>query len=436
MNKLYMKIDGIFCDHCKEVITKALMQDSTVQEVKIKNDIACMSCNGKPNYNKLIKRINDLGYRTKREYISDKQGKLRQGVRLPEFLIILFAILLFAWGLYRIFGYNIFNVIPTINSSITYGMLIVTGLFTSIHCISMCGAINLTAVFGEKGRSFLQPVLYNAGRLLSYTLIGCAVGAVGSVLSINAKVSGIIIIIAAGLMFLMALKMLGILDFPSVKCFHFASGGKRNAFIIGILNGFMPCGPLQAMQLYALSTGSALTGGLSMFLFGLGTVPLMLSMGVLVNVMKGSWRIWINKVASVLILVLSISMLNRGLLSVGVNIQGVFSANESYDNYISAVMDGERQTVETDLYYNSYGDIVVQKGIPVELHIYADEKYLTGCNEEVLLNDFGIDLKLVPGDNVIEFTPTEEGEYTYSCWMYMISNTIKVIDNIDYFEGK
>ena len=46
-------------------------------------------------------------------------------------------------GINKLFGYNIFNIIPSIDANMTYGMLFITGLLTSIHCISMCGAINL-----------------------------------------------------------------------------------------------------------------------------------------------------------------------------------------------------------------------------------------------------------------------------------------------------
>ena len=56
----------------------------------------------------------------------------------------------------KVFGYNIFNVIPTINDNITYGMLFITGLFTSIHCISMCGAINLMSSFNRENKVNLK----------------------------------------------------------------------------------------------------------------------------------------------------------------------------------------------------------------------------------------------------------------------------------------
>ena len=434
--KYYMRIDGIFCDHCKKVLTEALLKDPAIEKVTIQNGIARLTCVSKPNFKSRIRAVNELGYTTKAEYISTSLHKVRETASLPEFAGILAILLLFLWALRKIFGFNVFNMIPAIDSSITYGMLVVTGLLTSIHCVSMCGALNLTAAFQSQDgkKSFLRPIFYNAGRLLSYTAIGCAAGALGSVFSISPAVSGAIILVGAGLMLLMALKMLGVIDLPELWCFRGPKAGGRNAFVIGLLNGFMPCGPLQAMQLYALSAGSALAGGTAMLLFGLGTVPLMLSMGVFVNVAKGKWRTRISKAASVVMLVLAVTMLSRGLLALNVDVSRLFSRSQSYDGYTAAVLHDGYQEVELELDFGSYGDFVVLEGVPVRLNIHAPAEHITGCNNEVVFRDFGVSKSLLPGDNIIEFTPEETGEYTYTCWMNMIRNHIQVIDDADYFE--
>ena len=194
----------------------------------------------------------------------------------------------------------------------------------------------------------------------------------------------------------------------------------------------MPCGPLQAMQVYALSTGSFITGALSMFLFSLGTVPLMLCVGIIYNLVKGKGKIIVNKVAAMLILVLSIIMLNRGLLALNIDITKPFIDDS---NFVSSRIENDYQIVEFNLTYSSYEDIIVQKGIPVKMIIHVEEKYLTECNNEIEMKDFGITKKLEVGDNEIIFTPEKEGVYTYTCWMNMIKNNIKVIDNKNYFKG-
>ena len=227
----------------------------------------------------------------------------------------------------------------------------------------------------------------------------------------------------------MSLSMLGFFRFhlPRLLPVRFKAGN-AGAFAIGLLNGFMPCGPLQAMQLYALSTGGFLSGALSMLLFGLGTVPLMLGSGMLLNYASGKAKAIFGKAAAVLILILSISMLSRGLAAFGFDMEKVFTQTD--DSYISAVIENGVQEVSFELEYDAYADIVVQKDIPVRLTIRADEQKITGCNSEVISNDFGFDTVLKPGENVIEFLPVKEGDYVYTCWMNMIKNHIKVVEDL------
>ena len=431
MNKLYVKIDGIHCSHCIKTITDELLKNKNIKQVKIKRNIAHISYENKLTHKEIIKTINNINEITKEEYISDKLSNLDTKIQLKEFIIIILSIVIIYFLLNYIFGYNIFNVIPNIDSNITYSMLFVTGLLTSIHCISMCGAINLMAVVDNNKKDFKRPLLYNLGRVIYYTILGGIVGALGSVLSINTTIKGIIILLASILMILMSLNMLQVIDFK-LPIIHRFKNKSNNSLVIGLLNGLMPCGPLQAMQVYALSTGSFINGALSMFLFSLGTVPLMLFVGVFYNLFKADKRIIINKVASTLILILSIVMLNRGLLTLNVDLTKVF---KNYDNFTKSTLVDDYQVIEFNLDYNNYEDIILQKGIKTKLIIHADEKHLNGCNSEINFKDFNINKKLEVGDNIIEFTPDKTGTFNYTCWMEMINNNIKVIDDKSYFKG-
>ena len=433
MKKIYVKIEGMHCGHCEEVIRNTLLSIKNIKEVNFDGFIACITYVGKLKYEEIIRLITDKGYIAKEDYISEDIELLKDNIKLKEFLLIFsFIILLFCLS-YQIFGFNIFNIIPTIDSSITYGMLFITGLLTSIHCISMCGAINLMAVVNNSSkRSLKRPVLYNLGRVVSYTLLGGIVGFLGSILLVSQKVSGIIILVASIVMFLMSLSMLGIIKLNTIKLFKYRINS-RNPFVIGLINGFMPCGPLQAMQVYALSTGSFIKGAISMLLFGLGTVPLMLFAGVVLNLVRGKGKIIINKVASVFILLLSMVMFNRGLLAFNVD---VFKGFHDYDNFTASIIKEDYQLIEINLSYDNYEDIILQKGIPVKMIIHVDESHLTGCNNELVIDEFGIKQELKVGENIIEFTPTKEKTITYTCWMNMINNTIKVIDDKEYFKGE
>lgn len=92
------------------------------------------------------------------------------------------------------------------------------------------------------------------------------------------------------------------------------------------------------------------------------------------------------------------------------------------------------QEVKINLSYGSYDDIIVQKGKKVKLIINVPKKCLTGCNNVIMINEFNIKKELNVGENIIEFTPDKVGTYSMNCWMNMITNNIKVIDNEKYFE--
>lgn len=430
--KLYVKIKGISCNHCLQTIEVNLLKDKNIESVKFKNDIAIITYKNTINREKLIKKIISLGYYTEEDYISDDITQLDNKTNLKEIVLIITILILIFYLLYKLIGFNIFNVIPTIDSNITYGMLFITGLFTSIHCISMCGAINLLTVINKTGkRNYKRPILYNLGRLISYTFLGAVVGIIGSTITINNKVSGIIILLAATIMFLMALSMLGIIPLRKVKRFK----GKlktKSSFLIGLLNGLMPCGPLQAMQVYALSTGSPIKGAISMFLFCLGTIPLMLSTGLILTRPNSKNKILINKIATCLILILSLVMLNQALLSLDIDL----FKNQKEETYQKSIIKDNYQEIKINASYDNYQDIIIQKDIPVKLIIHVDKDKLTGCNNEIYLKKYNIKKKLVAGDNLIEFTPTKVETLTYTCYMNMIKNNIKVIDNKKYFERK
>lgn len=247
MNKVYVKIDGIHCHNCIEKITNALLKISNIKEVKIEKSIASISYTGKLDHEKIIKKIIDLDYNTCEEYINDNMNKLASNHKRLEYVFIFIIIILVIFLINKFFGFNIFNVIPTIDSNITYSMLFIAGILTSIHCISMCGAVNLVATLNTKKGSIKKSLLYNFGRVLSYTLIGGIVGLVGSILSINNTISGIIILISSLFMLYMALNMMGILHIKGFDILNIKIKS-NNTFIIGLLNGLMPCGSLQGCK--------------------------------------------------------------------------------------------------------------------------------------------------------------------------------------------
>ncbi len=245
--------------------------------------------------------------------------------------------------------------------------------------------------------------------------------------------------LAAGLfMIIMGLSMMNILPslsrlvprLPKSLAGRISKGQTgRSPFIIGLLNGLMPCGPLQAMQLYALSTGSIIGGALSMLVFSLGTVPLMFGLGAVSSLLNKKFTGKLITASAVLVVLLGVFMLGNGLSLSGVSAPVV--AAERPNGKVAQIVDGI-QIVTVKLSSNSYEPIVVQKGIPVRWVIQADRASINGCNNRIIIPSLKKEKSLVPGDNVIEFTPTQSGIVPFSCWMGMIKSRITVVDDISF----
>ena len=456
MKELFVRVSGMTCAHCEARVAKAAKSVSGVKSASASFSRGILTVSYDPeqaNEDTLVaaleSAINASGYRFRG--VVTKPQQLSKVIPIAIILLALYLILRYT------VGFDFFGFIPKIDSTISLSALFVTGLLTSVHCVAMCGGINLSQSVGtgESGKNRMRnPLLYNLGRVISYTVIGAIVGGIGSVLFLSETLKAILLSLAALGMLLMGLSMLGWLPWwltPRMPRFLSSRLGKAGAgkgpLVVGLLNGLMPCGPLQAMQLYALATGSALTGALSMFLFSLGTVPLMLGAGALFSSLKGKFAFVVQRVSAVLVVFFAIVMATNAFSLFGLG--GAAAAapakataaqaetggdsllQQALDKgYLPATMDGDVQKISANLDPSVYPFIIVQKGVPVELTITADESAITGCNQTVVFPAFDVKKALKPGDNVIQFTPDETGLIPYTCWMGMVDGRILVVDNL------
>ena len=131
MKKIYIKIDGMMCTHCYQTVSKIIQSDFNVKKVKINRNIATVWYENEINIENIIEEINKKGYITKKEYVSKEKSKIDDNIDFLEFILIACSIILVILVLNEMFGFNIFNMIPTIDTNIQLGMLFLTGLFTS-----------------------------------------------------------------------------------------------------------------------------------------------------------------------------------------------------------------------------------------------------------------------------------------------------------------
>lgn len=168
----------------------------------------------------------------------------------------------------------------------------ITGLVGSMHCAGMCSPIALSLPFNAaSGRTgfVVGRLLYNGGRLLSYTLLGVIMGSLGSTLGwfgwqqYLSMGAGVLILLWVVFRYTSLRLPLSVPAMPFSKTFKrlFDSGSQGSLLGIGILNGFLPCGLVYVALAGAVAAGTALNGAIYMVLFGLGTYPLMfvLSLG-------------------------------------------------------------------------------------------------------------------------------------------------------------
>lgn len=316
------------------------------------------------------------------------------------------------------------------NSSIF--MLFIVGLLSSLHCVGMCGGIMLTQtldkdnLLSNKKTSFNIALKYNLGRVISYSILGGIIGMVGSIFSVSMKAQGLIQIIASLLMIIAGLNMFGFklfkninLKFPFIK--NNCKENSKSPFIVGLLNGFMPCGALQTMQLYALSTGNFFMGALSMFIFALGTVPLMLGFGYISSILSKSFSNKIFKYSGIFIIILGLSMAQRGFALSGYTLPFINSVSTS--KTLAPVVDGYQEITITANRYGYNTSHSIKEGLPVRLTIKSEE--LTNCNKAMYFPDFDQYVDLSQGDVLAELTTNGEN-INYTCWMGMIRGSINV----------
>ena len=199
------------------------------------------------------------------------------------------------------------------------------GLFGSVHCIGMCGPLAFAVpTFDNRWwRIVIDKVTYNAGRVITYTLLGLLIGLLGRQLWLAGLQQGVsvvsgLLIIGAGFSRLIKVKfskstLITKLLAPFNRLISYALRHKAGHFTIGILNGFLPCGFVYLALIGAVNTPSPYSSAQYMFWFGVGTFPLMLLATVSSGFIGPIFRLRINSIMPYLMVFLGCWFVLRGL---------------------------------------------------------------------------------------------------------------------------
>jgi len=455
-------IKNMHCNSCAQLIEKELKDKVNKISVSYNKEEAIIDFDeNKINEKEIMKTIHELGYEAKRlenikKNINEEEPDLSNKIGQIVFWVLIGIIII--GGLYYLYNHITLPSIqiPELGTKTSLILLFLAGILTGFHCISMCGGFVMSytaknAINGHK--SFKQHLIYGGSKVISYTIIGGIFGLIGGVIAFSIGLRSWVAILSGLFMIFYALSMFGLKFFrkfqfnPKFLTRAAASAGSSakgpyNAPIItGLLNGlFIACGPLQAMYLYAVGTGSFVSGALSLMAFGLGTLPVMLGFGTLVSSISHKTTGKILKFSAIIVLILGLIMINRGLTLSGSNysfdnikasIIGVGVSNNLVTSGTTAdsinIINGVQEiNMNVDASGYSSNSFVLKKGVPVKWNVNV--RQLTSCNSELVLNAYGIDKNLKVGINVIEFTPDKVGTITFTCGMGMLRGSFIVTE--------
>ena len=435
---------GTTCSACEKIIIKQANKIKGVKEVSFdySNETGYVNFDeNKTDIDEILFKIEEKGYTC---YILD-ENKIKNN-NLFGWIFTTIGII--------IIGYFLLNIVegiqmPQITQGMGYGLLFIVGLLTGFHCIGMCGGFVVgytTKCAQENKKPHKAHMMYAVGKTLSYTIIGAIFGLIGSIIAFTPMMRGIAGGLAGLFLILYGLKMLNI--FPALRKLNIKTpkflwkfvGKKKkqhsNPLIIGLLNGLMiACGPLQAIYIMAAGTGSMIEGAKLLFIFGIGTLPVMITFGYFVSFISHKAANKIVKASGFIVIILGLIMINNGLVltGTGYDFQSLTTNTlEVKENTLSGIQikDGYQ---EIKMEVNRYGwepdTFVLKEGIPVKWIIEGKE--INGCNNAIQVPEYGLNFPIKKGEQVIEFTPTESGNVRWSCWMGMIPGMFIVKDDID-----
>ena len=201
-----------------------------------------------------------------------------------------------------------------------YSVITIAFLGSFGHCIGMCGGIviaytstKVDAGWG-RGKQAVAHILYSLGRTLTYGVLGVVFGYLGGVTTFSNVANGSLLVFAGVAMVLAGLSLVGMVPFlellnnPVSSNRWFSQAFRAllkdqslfSLYLLGMLNGLLPCGFVYFFAITAASTGSPLWGGVVMTIFGLSTLPAMFSLGYFVGLMqKNNLRGQLMKLAAV-----------------------------------------------------------------------------------------------------------------------------------------
>jgi sulfite exporter TauE/SafE/copper chaperone CopZ len=456
-------VSGMHCPACEIVVEKKLIELDGVRSVEasVPKGTVLIEHEGRaPAVSRLNELFKDEGYAFSLSApaggsLAGATGSSRAAsfskVAIAVIVSLVLIVLLQKAGLTKL---------VTVNSRSALPAFLLLGLVAGFSsCAALAGGLvlSMSKQWGELHspddplKKRLEPhLLFNTGRLISYAGMGALVALIGSTLRITPTFSAFLVIAVSLIMVVLALQMLGVRFLQRFQATlpksitRFVADennfkGRHMPFTMGALTFFLPCGFTMTALSFALLSGNAAQGSLIMLFFALGTLPMLLLIGLAsVKFMeKPRFASTFLKVAAVVVLFFAVFNINNQLAVLNApNLGSLFSpssvASTSASGGVkqSLVVDGKQViTMEASASDYSPDSFTVKVGVPVRWEI--KDVGTSGCTNAVISKDlFSGQIALTPGTtSVKEFTPAMVGQYEFSCWMGMVRGSIDVVDS-------
>jgi sulfite exporter TauE/SafE/copper chaperone CopZ len=437
-------VQGMTCHSCEVLIERSWKNVEGIKDVKADAVHGTVKITSTRAIEKeeLQKNLLDQKYKVLKEAPPVQEKRTR-----PSWseLAGLFALAIgLAWIITKIGG--LVSGGPTDNVSL--GTALFLGVLASVSsCLAIVSGLMISSTAGlasqETGKTSAKAkpvIMFLAGRVISYTVLGGILGWIGARLAFSSTTTSIILALAAAYMILVGLDMLHLLP-ASVRRYlpgtpkalthgvmdKAQKSGTWMPALMGAATFFLPCGFTQALQAYALTTGSFTASAIILGGFAVGTVPGLLVFGLAATSLKGSTGKFLFKVAGALVIVLGVLNLRNGIALAGLRLP----TNSAQPSSFTSVIDSttQEQVVKMTVTDSGYqpSQLVIRTGIPVRWEI---NNQATGCARSLVASSIGINAVLRPGANIFRFTPSRSGTIPFSCSMGMYRGEfVSVTDN-------
>ena len=290
MNKQTYKfhVKGMHCNSCVVLTESELLALPAVSGAKADLSTCCVEVTGDFGDKTAEELAKELSVGLEQHGYSLSTQAVLKTIKWSEFRIAIPIALAFGVLYVVLQKIGLVNLIST--DSVSYTTAFVIGIIASLStCMAVVGGLvlSVSANFAKEGDKVRPQVLFHIGRLVSFFILGGVIGALGSAFQLNIFGTFILSLIVGIIMLILGINLLDI--FPWAKKFqpgmpkflskHAIRFSNFNhtvtPLLVGVATFFLPCGFTQSMQIFTLSTGSFLTGALTMTAFALGTLPVL-----------------------------------------------------------------------------------------------------------------------------------------------------------------